>query len=572
MTALEKMTGHPRLYRRNATYWHRAAIPRDIAATYPKSEETFSLRTKDYHEAIRRVRIAAVEVDERFAEHRRREKAPVLDALSEDQLSHIYKTYYRYLLEEDEGVRTDGFSGYTAAKTFEAAQELNETLAAATRHSYARGELDDFHLGEAEEVLTWDGIDIKLSPTSPSWRQLARTLQEASLEAAEAIAARYQGKVIKTPSEAPEKPLSSPTGPRLGELFAQRKSEASRTNSWAPKLLDDYQAWMDLFITLKGDRPILSYNKSDARDFKKLLMGLPSNRSKLRQTKGLSALDAVKVAKAEGLPTLTVSTINKALTRMQATWRWADKQLDENIPDIFGPMKLAAANSARDEADPFSPDQLRLIFSSPLFTGCKSERFRTQKGDTDMSGTSWYWLPLLGLWTGARLNELCQLRVDDVHQDGEIPFLELHEGDDTQRIKGGRGRIVPIHPELAKLGFLEYASAQRDSMCERLFPALKVDQKGYYSGQPSKDFSAYLEKIGAKTAKTSFHSFRHNFKDACRNAGIHPDLNDILLGHSLPGMAGRYGSGTVLTSRLYDEVRKIEHTDLSLAHVRGFTP
>jgi hypothetical protein len=38
VAALEKMPGHPRLYRRNATYYHRAAIPKDIADTYPKHD------------------------------------------------------------------------------------------------------------------------------------------------------------------------------------------------------------------------------------------------------------------------------------------------------------------------------------------------------------------------------------------------------------------------------------------------------------------------------------------------------------------------------------------------------
>ena len=42
------MSGHPRLYRRKATYYHRAAVPIDIRDTYPKTEETFSLKTKDY--------------------------------------------------------------------------------------------------------------------------------------------------------------------------------------------------------------------------------------------------------------------------------------------------------------------------------------------------------------------------------------------------------------------------------------------------------------------------------------------------------------------------------------------
>jgi hypothetical protein len=83
---MEKMSGHTRLYRRGATYYHRAGIPVDIKDTYPKTEETFSLRTKDYHEALKKVRIAAVEVDQRFEAHRqmlaRQASAPVVEELT----------------------------------------------------------------------------------------------------------------------------------------------------------------------------------------------------------------------------------------------------------------------------------------------------------------------------------------------------------------------------------------------------------------------------------------------------------------------------------------------------------
>ncbi len=66
------MPRHPRLMMRGNTYWHRTAIPSDIKKTYPKAEETFSLRTKNVYEALIAVRKAAAEVDERFAAHRRR--------------------------------------------------------------------------------------------------------------------------------------------------------------------------------------------------------------------------------------------------------------------------------------------------------------------------------------------------------------------------------------------------------------------------------------------------------------------------------------------------------------------
>ena len=41
---MTEMPKHPRLTKRRDMYYHRAAIPVDIAATYAKKEETFSRR------------------------------------------------------------------------------------------------------------------------------------------------------------------------------------------------------------------------------------------------------------------------------------------------------------------------------------------------------------------------------------------------------------------------------------------------------------------------------------------------------------------------------------------------
>ena len=206
---LRKDAKSPRLYRRGATYNHRAAIPKDIADSYPKSEETFSLRTRDPREALQRVRVAAVEVDQRFADHRRnlaRQSGPALSELTQDQLDHIHQCYYWHLLDEDEETRLSGFEG----RDFDEDLETHEALTGETRRNYARGELDAFYSGEAEEVLSWDNIDLRLSPNSPSWPKLVRTLHEASLKAAEAISKRYEGEIVPTPvASRPQRPAAS---------------------------------------------------------------------------------------------------------------------------------------------------------------------------------------------------------------------------------------------------------------------------------------------------------------------------------------------------------------------------
>ncbi|MBL8593981.1 MAG: hypothetical protein JNK01_14950 [Devosia sp.] len=109
---MNDMPKHPRLLLRGTTYYHRASIPVDIAATYPKTEETFSLRTKDPGEALVKVRRAAAEVDERFAAHRQQlalDAEPPLSELTKAQVAKIEELYFAHLLQEDEETRLEGF-------------------------------------------------------------------------------------------------------------------------------------------------------------------------------------------------------------------------------------------------------------------------------------------------------------------------------------------------------------------------------------------------------------------------------------------------------------------------------
>lgn len=143
---MESVPGHPRLHRRVATYYHRAAIPKDIKATYPKTEEKSSLRTTDFEEAKRRVRIEAARVDRLFDDHRKmlqQAKAQALQELTDNQIADIREVYYRHLLEEDEETRLEGFYDDdeplpdAPALSFEEYAELDATVDDANRQRRA---------------------------------------------------------------------------------------------------------------------------------------------------------------------------------------------------------------------------------------------------------------------------------------------------------------------------------------------------------------------------------------------------------------------------------------------------
>jgi len=262
------MPGHPRLYRRGAVYWHRAAVPVDIADTYPKTEETFSLRTKDRNEALKRVRVEAARVDRLFDEHRKRvavAAGPTVDELTDAQVKAIGEAYYAMLLQEDDARRPREFEG----TSFEEHLEDIAGLSAVARHEFARGEISDFDFDadEAEDFMVSDWVGVKLSPDSPSWPRVAREMKAARIRAYAAEQSRSDGEPVPTPEPPP--PLSSRQKARgssrlLSDEVKDWMAEKTRT-SWVPKTEHEHRVWMGHFITIAGDKPWLDYNKADAR-------------------------------------------------------------------------------------------------------------------------------------------------------------------------------------------------------------------------------------------------------------------------------------------------------------------
>lgn len=586
------MPVHPRLYRRGAVYYHRAAIPVDIADTYPKTEETFSLRTSDHREAVKRVRVAAAEVDRRFDEHRRRlaqAKEPMVEELSDLTIKQIGRMYYAYRLEEDEEVRLRGFgekpketifippdmplediNALVAGRlerrdTFEERTAVVVEAEEDTRHNYARGKLDSFYMDEALEVLKWNGVDIRLNPNSPSLRKLARELQAAAIKAYKAIQERNTGEVIETPRIALA-PIAPAAVPLLSQALKEWIAEKSRT-SWVDKTKYEHEVWTAHFLTIAGDKPISAYGKADGRAFKAMLMKLPANWNKFDALRKLPIDQAAERAAELGMPSMSDRNVNKLLGFVGSFWRWAAKNYDECPPNPFLGLDITIKQLARDERDPFTQDELQAMFSSPIFTGCKSLSHWKEPGQLVPRDAGIFWVPLISLFTGARAGEVIQLYVDDVRLEDGVHYLDINRDGEDKRLKNASSRRrIPINETLVAIGLLDHVEVRRKQGERRLFPDLEMGADGYYSSPFSKHFSRFLDSVGIKRRTNAFHSFRHSFEDACRNTGIPDGVMDALQGHSQQGMKGRYGKGYALKV-LAEEMGKLRYDGLDLSHL-----
>ena len=180
-----------------------------------------------------------------------------------------------------------------------------------------------------------------------------------------------------------------------------------------------------------------------------------------------------------------------------------------------------------------------------------------------------FWLPLIALFTGARLGEIAQLGADDVVLRGEVyVFVFRPDPDEGLRLKNESAeRVVPVHHELVRCGLLTYAQEMLDRGEKRLFPDLPIGNH-YRHDATSKWFARFLKSAGADRDRTSFHSFRHNFRDALGEAGVAPERIDEIMGWTGDGaMRHRYGSG-LRAKTLTAEVAKVKYDiDLSRLHV-----
>ncbi|MCK0751295.1 site-specific integrase [Chromohalobacter japonicus] len=592
-------TAHPRLYRRGARYYHRAAIPQDIRATYPKTEETFSLGTSDYQEALRQVRKAAHEVDQRFEQHRQQlaAQANPLSGLTEQQLQWLSDLFYAYLLEADEEYRRE--FDWDSDADFDAAYEAFTDEIESAQTAYITGRIAKrFHRFAEESVEV--NLDSPLSPESSDWNALAWRLQQTFIIAAQAILARQRGEVALTPtqqsiqpqnaSQAYEKPGSSSfearqqVGQRLSNSAHSASAETTpllstavdewlseKVRDWSTKTYKDHDKTLENFRTVAGDKPLSQYGKADGRLFKGVLLKLPPNWTKQKPLQGLTIDTAADKAAKLGMEPMSGKNLNKIIGYAASFWSWASAHYDDCPSNPLAGLKVKLKASAREERSPFQVSDLKAIFHAPVFTGCKSLHHWRQPGTLIPRNSGMFWTPLISLFSGMRMGEVLQLYVSDIREDQGIHYIDINDAGQDKSLKtSSSSRTVPVHDELIRLGFLDHVQLMHQQGSQRLFPDMEMGNDGYYSSVYSKRFRALLDHLKIKHGKNSFHSFRHNFEDACRNSGISKEVMDALQGHTEAGMSGRYGSGYALGT-LSDAIHRLEYRGLDLSHLHRNT-
>lgn len=307
----------------------------------------------------------------------------------------------------------------------------------------------------------------------------------------------------------------------LQDVIERFVIEKQRSHAWVLKTeAQKDEHWRLLTEVLGADRLIRDVKLADARKIKAVLMAYPKNRNKNPSTRGLSLSDAIVVAGAEKIQSRTIS---KYLVSYSDLFGYAvsDGYVNDNI---FKEMTVQQGKTNGSSGKTgFTEVQVAII---------KRELIHNTMGL--LKKESFKWAAMLSLYTGARLNEVCQLRIEDIRNEGPISYIAISDESELQTLKTSSSRRdVPIHSDVLALGFIHYLNSVKDNASCRLFPDFTYSKTEQWGRKLGRFFNeTFLVKLGIKSPELSFHSLRHTAATILYNSDVQHEMVQAIIGHA----------------------------------------
>lgn len=537
------MTKMPYLQRRANGYYYRQRVPKLLQALIGKTEIVVSLHTLCPREAAYRAAHLSVAVHD----YLNTEGNMQHHDLTHEYAAQIAARWKRKALNQDFDHRLSGRPRNLAPGDVEL--HLQRTLS-----DLHQVRLEP-HAPLIDEVVSEHHLD--LDRQSDEWRRLGYYVLKANTELLEEVQKRSD------PSQPHPMAYLPPDEDEINTPAALlRLSDA--VNRWAddgdkrPKTISEWKSRIRRYVELKGDQDVHRITTKDVRDFKDGYQQLPRRMPESDRRRTLPEI--IKRYAHADVARVEAPTVNKALSAISSVLGWCVENgfVEQNVAHGVRAPKPKIKTRRRL---PFSNDDLKAIFEgSPVFRDCKRPR--------GGGGHAAYWIPVIALYTGARLEEIGQLTLDDVRKEDGIDYFDINADDGKSVKTQGSIRRVPIHLKLVELGFFDYLEHVRSRKHKYLFP--HIDSSGGF--ERTRKFSQWVNRYlrrdcGITDTRKVFHSLRHKFKDACRDAAISRDVHDALTGHVDGSVSGRYGEGASLRV-LNEGIQSISYTDLAIRYWR----
>jgi len=559
------------LRRKKGAYYWRRKIPSSLIKRIGRIELVRSLHTSDPKLARLRCRLMGVASDKLFAMIEQQ------ITLTTEQIDELLRRDFTECLQADEEQRlraTPSRSVYTTTPDGFDQSPQSADLDALT-----------YLLSDAVEDLLSNNIrSVKhriatLVPEceegSTEYLYAGRGLLRLNVELLQMTKARLAGNYALLPKD----PLFA------ADALPPVQPDASEVTYSDPPLsvvVPKYLAWLEsqdeiskhnigqrkgtlrMLSEFLGEPPVNSINRMDLVEYREAMRALPSKHGQMNGWKSLTVPE--KAAKAEGgelpdgTPLLSDKRIKSQFSEINGLFHWLMdlKEYDCDSSPVRD-FKWRKAKAARLQRVPFEPEELLTLFSQPIWQG-SHHHFRTRQGSHIIKDAQ-YFLPLIALYSGMRLGEISQLYLDDIRQSDEgVWYMDINDNKDKSVKNEVSVRYVPVHPELERLGFIDYYKKMLSKGEERLWPDVQpagVDRR--YGVYPSKQFQAVRAAAGLTRESLCFHSFRHTFATALHNSCTDDTGIPAVLGHARGVMSfDRYSMGLKDIERLYECVCQVQ--------------
>jgi integrase len=242
-------------------------------------------------------------------------------------------------------------------------------------------------------------------------------------------------------------------------------------------------------------------------------------------------------------------TAQRYVSSLSSLWQWL---LARGIAKGDNPWRGLAIGKKGKRGETQAPKQWSDAGLKGLLTSARTERY------TDV----FHDLVRLALVTGARLDELCELRTDDVHKRNDGWWASIRQGKTEAAV-----REVPIHESAAHVIERRFKSSKDEFLFQGLVPG-GPDQKR--SWNVSKAFGHYTRKIGLNEERQTFHRLRNTFTEAMEAAGVPESTTQLIIGHKRQSLTyGHYSQGERLRKELRGYINRLRYSDEVMRLIRA---
>jgi integrase len=359
------------------------------------------------------------------------------------------------------------------------------------------------------------------------------------VETAKALArSAYNAKLLERMPPLPASWVTAPTsieaitsggtisgGTISGETINQAAEawikEMTRDESAAPRTttIDGHRLRVRAFVDKCRDVPLTSVTRAIASDF-------------------LGGLD------------VSNRTRNAYATTLKCVFDCARQRGRFAGENPFADMKAKVAGSSYE---PFTVTELQTLFDA------LPHQIKPARHSPD---TALPWAALIALYTGARLEEIAQLRTADIREESAngatVTVIDIHNGGTNKLKNESAARLIPVHSALVRAGLLDYIKALKAGP---LFPGLtrRESKGGKVGARLGELFRKRLVALGLKREGLCFHSFRHTVAGRLDAAGVPQSDAARVLGHAVAGMSyGTYsqaGPGLIRVKAVVEEIK-----------------